>query len=121
MTNIKGGDSKNYDGFEIVREGAARVEKRNETRVVDGVCYLAEERYWKVAKMLDGFTRVRKDVSNRNIIYSPAGLNPDLKVRAINEGNIIINNSERTIKISEDIKLAEGLEDKLIKLILVGN
>ncbi|MFA4953202.1 MAG: hypothetical protein WC584_03195 [Candidatus Pacearchaeota archaeon] len=79
---------------------------------------LEEEKYFDVVRYLDGLSGVKKDVEEGNIVYSAISVDPNLKIRAITRGNIIINNFERTVKISPDIELTDDLENKLKEKIL---
>ena len=99
-----------------------------ELRLQRGISYkVREKEYFEVAKILDGLGGVRKDILNGFIIYSPAWPDPDLKLRAIKAGTIIIDNSQRTVDTSSDLQLETSvdfkgnkynLQDKLAELIL---
>ena len=82
---------------------------------------LQDDRYFRTVKFLDILTGVKKEVKGDYLVYSPAEPNPDLKVRAITNGHISVDNNQRMIILSNDIRLANGLEEKLIKLILIDN
>lgn len=100
-----------------------------ELRLQRGRTYEVREReYFEIAKMLDGLDGVRKDTLNGFIIYSPAWPAPNLRIRAIKAGTIIIDNSLRTVDTSPDLQLAESidfeghkynLQDKLAELCLM--
>lgn len=83
---------------------------------------LHEEDYSEVAKMIDWFANVEKNIKYEEVIYSAAKPKPgDFSIRSIIKGEIRLNHKDRLIKFSEDLELASELKDNLAKLILKGN
>ena len=80
---------------------------------------LKEEKYCELARMIDGFVNVDKNIQDGCVIYSPSEIkSTDFSVQSITSGRIVLNHKDNSVIFSGDLGLSDDLEDKLTKLIL---